>query len=606
MKTSSRFCASSLSCAVLLATLAAPDDASACTSFLVTRGASADGSNMITYAADSHELYGELYYRPEGKYAAGSTTEVHEWDTGKLLKTIPQVAETFRVVGNMNEHQVVIGETTFEGREELKNPQGGIDYGSMIYISLQRSRTAREAIKTMVQLADEHGYASEGESFSIADPNEVWLMELIGRGPGSKGIAWVAMRVPDGYVTAHANMSRIRKFPRNEPDNCMYSADVVSLAREKGWFSGKDEDFSFADAYAPSTCADVRSCDARVWAFYRRVAPSMKIPIDYVACKPGAAPLPLWVKPDAKLSAKDLMRAMRDHFEDTEFDMRKDVGAGPYAVPYRWRPMTWKADGKVYQHARATATQQTGFSFVSQSRANLPGPVGGLLWFSVDDAASTVYVPMYMGIKKVSKPYAVGTGTLRQFSWDAAFWVFNWVANQAYSRYSDMSVDIEKVQGELEGGLLSEQTKVEQKAAELYKTNPKAAEDYLTKYSDESAERVVTRWRQLGQDLLVKYMDGNVKDDKGKVLHPAYPEHWYRRISKETGDLYVVGTAPSASASVSSLASAVPLGSAAVADPTPPKANAGCSASGAGDSGAGWWGLVVMAMGAMGARRRKN
>ncbi len=593
--------------ATLSVAAASTTDASACTSFLVTRGASVDGSTMITYAADSHELYGELYYRPEGRHPAGSTAEVHEWDTGKLLGSIPQVEQTYRVVGNMNEHQVAIGETTFGGREELVNPKGGIDYGSMIYVSLQRAKTAREVIRVMAELADKHGYASEGESFSISDPNEVWLMELIGKGPGSKGALWVAMRVPDGHVSAHANQSRIRQFPRNEPESCLYSADVVSFAREKGWFTGKDEDFSFADTYAPASCKELRSCDGRVWAFYHRVAPSLKIPIDYVACKPGAPPLPTWVKPDSKLSARDLMRLMRDHFEDTEFDMRKDVGAGPYALPYRWRPMTWKANGKTYMHERATATQQTGFSFVSQSRAHLPNPVGGLLWFSVDDAASTVYVPMYSGIRKVSKPYAVGTGSFTKFSWDSAFWVFNWVANQTYGRYSEMIVDVHKVQGELEGGFLDGQPEVEKKAAELYKVSPAKAEEYLTKYSDEAGERVVARWRQLGQDLLVKYLDGNVRGESGKVLHPPYPEHWYRRIVQETGDHYVVDTASSASAAPS--AGPAPSSSAVAALPASsaaPPGRAGCAVGSDRSSTASWVATLAAAFAwGIGRRRRR-
>jgi dipeptidase len=560
-----------------VATLCAPRAASACTSFLVTRGASADGSTMITYAADSHELYGELYFRPSGRHPAGSTTEIRDWDSNKLLGSIPQVAQTWRVVGNMNEHQVAIGETTFGGQEALENPKGGIDYGSLIYVSLQRAKTAREVISVMSQLVEEHGYASKGESFSISDPNEVWLMELIGKGPGSKGANWVALRVPDGHVSAHANQARIQQFPRNDPDNCQFSKDVVSFAREKGYFSGKDEDFSFTSAYSPPKCNELRSCDARVWSFYHRVAPSLKIPMDYVKCKPGAPPLPVWIKPDSKLSARDLMRLMRDHFEDTDFDMRKDIGAGPYTLPYRWRPLTWKLDGKTYANERATATQQTGFSFVSQSRASLPNPVGGLLWFSVDDAASTVYVPMYSGIKKVSKPYAVGTGSFTTFSWDSAFWVFNWVANQAYGRYGDMIVDIQKVQAELEGGFLGDQAAIEDKAAKLYKTSPGAAEEFLTRYSDQAGERVVARWRQLGQDMLVKYMDGNVRDDKGKVLHPPYPEWWYRKIASETGDRLVVDTAPSASASGSapaaSASAAAALSASSATPPAPPPAS---------------------------------
>ena len=579
--------------------------ASACTSMIVTRGASVDGSTMITYTADSHELYGELYFQPAGRHPAGSKREIREWDSNNLLGTIPEVPQTWRVIGNMNEHQVAIAETTFGGHEELVNPKGGIDYGSMIYVSLQRAKSAREVIFVMVQLAQDHGYVSEGESFSISDPNEAWLLEVIGKGPSSMGVAWVAMRVPDGYVTAHANQSRIRKFPLNDPDNCLYAKDVISFAREKGYFKGKDEDFSFADAYSPHSCEDNRTCDSRVWAFYHRVAPSLNIPLDYVKCKPGAPPLPMWVKPDRKLAPRDMMKLMRDHFEDTEFDMRKDVGAGPYSLPYRWRPLTWKLDGKTYLNERATATQQTGFSFVSQSRAFLPNPVGGLLWFSVDDAASTVYVPMYSGLRKIPKPYAVGTGTFTQFSWDSAFWVFNWVANQTYGRYSDMIVDVHKVQEQLEGGLLDEQARVEEKAAAVHKTSPGAAEELLTKYSEQTADRVVGRWRQLGQELLVKYLDGNVRDDKGKVLHPPYPEHWYRRIVKETGDHFLVETAPSASASASAAPPALPPSAQSASPPASSPPAAKCSSAFPSNDrcpAAGW--ALIAALGLLPVRRR--
>jgi dipeptidase len=587
--------------AALLVTAIRPQESSACTSFLVTRGATTDSSSMITYAADAHDLYGELYYRPEKKFPPGTKAEVREWDTDKVIGFIPQVAQTYRVVGNMNEHQVVIGETTFGGRDELENPKGGIDYGSLMYMGLQRARTARELIQTIAELADAHGYKSHGESFSIADPNEVWLMEIVGKGPGGSGAVWVAMRVPDGYVTAHANQSRIRQFPRNKPDECLFSKDVVSFAREKGWFTGKDEDFSFADTYSPADCGTKRGCDGRVWAFYHRVAPSQGIPADYVLCKKDAPPLPLWVKPDKKLSPADLMKAMRDHFEDTPMEMRKDVGAGPYALPYRWRPMTWKVDGNEYTNERAVATQQTGFSFVSQSRASLPNPVGGLLWFSVDDTASTVYVPMYAGIKRVSVPYAVGTGTFTKFSWDSAWWVFNWVANQAYGRYSDMIVDIQKVQGEFEGKFLADQAAFEQKVAEQYKTNPTAAEDALTKYSDESSQKVVKRWRELGQELLVKYLDGNVRNEKNEAKHPPYPEHWYRRIAKETGDHFLIATASaSASAPPSASASAAPS-----AQPSAP-AKSSCAVSLPGPSGLPLIGLALLIGAVRRAMRRRG
>ncbi|MDY0003422.1 MAG: C69 family dipeptidase [Polyangia bacterium] len=527
-----------------LAFLAIPRSAEACTNFLVTKGASTDGSTMITYAADSHELYGELYFWERGKHTPGARRKVIEWDTSKHLGDIPEAPVTYRVVGNINEHQVAIGETTFGGRKELVNPKGGLDYGSLIYIALQRSKTAREAIQTITSLAEQHGYKSEGESISIADPNEVWLLEMVGKGPGQKGMLWVARRVPDGYVTAHANQPRIRTFPWNDPENCLYAKDVASFARAKGWFSGKDADFSFSDTYAPPDCKDLRARDGRVWSFYRRVAPSQSFGSGWVLCRPGAEPLPLWIKPDRKLGPKDLMAYMRDHFEDTELDMRKGVGAGPYGLPYRWRPMTFKVDGRNYMHERATATQQTGFSFVSQSRQSLPGVVGGLLWFSVDAAATSVYLPMWAGLTAVPKPYAVGTGSFTKFSWDSAFWVFTWVAQFTYLRWKDIIVDVQKVQRELEDGFLAAQPKVEAQAAALYKQSPAQAEAFLTRTSTEASERVLARWRRLGEELLMKYMDGNIRDAKGKITQPPLPEDWARRIVEESGDHFLVEGKP--------------------------------------------------------------
>jgi dipeptidase len=514
-----------------------PSAALACTNFLVSRGASADGSTMITYAADSHVLYGELYHTPAARHAPGSTLEIHEWDTGKHLGRIPQVPETYEVIGNMNEHQVVIGETTYGGREELRDPKAILDYGSLMYISLQRARSAREAIRVMTELVAEHGYYSEGESFSISDPNEVWIMDLIGKGPEDKGAVWVARRVPEGYISAHANQARIRTFPLKDKRDTLYAPDVISFARKKGYFNGRDEEFSFADAYAPLNFTGLRICEARVWAFFRRAAPSHKDTWSaWIQGDEKAERLPLWIKPDRKLTPHDIMEMMRDHFEDTPFDLSQGPGAGPYALPYRWRPLTWKVDEVEYFNERSTSTQQTGFSFVSQSRAWLPGPIGGVLWFGVDDTASTVYVPMYAGIRQVPEPFAVGTGDFQTFTWESAFWVFNWVSNWAYSRYSDMIADIRIVQGELEGSFLGRQAEVEKAALQLYRQAPELARDYLTRYSDEQARRTVNRWRQLGQELLVKYLDGNKRDEHGKVTHPGYPKAWYERIVRERGE----------------------------------------------------------------------
>jgi dipeptidase len=497
--------------------------AAACTNILITKGASADGSTMITYAADSHTLY-------------GAQRDVIEWDTGKFLGRIPEVAATYSVVGNINEHQVAVGETTYTGRKELKGPSGIVDYGSLMFIALERARTAREAVRVMTDLATEYGYASTGESISISDPNEVWLLEIIGKGEKQKGALWVAVRIPDGTISAHANKSRIRRFALNDPLNCLYAKDVISFARDKGWFKGRDDEFSFADAYDPNEFENLRFCESRVWNVFRRAAPSVDIKIDFARGDVNAPPMPLSVRPDHKLTVADVMALMRDHFEGTEFDMTKDVGAGPFLCPYRWRPLTWKVDGKTYINERAISTQQTGFSFVTQSRATLPDPIGGILWLGFDDTYSTVYTPMYCGIREAPRTFATGVATLQRFSWDSAFWVFNWVANYAYSRYSDMIVDIQKTQRELEGQFLAAQEGVEKEALVLYQQSPERARDYLTRYSVNAGDSVTARWRRLGEDLLVKYMDGNVKDEKGEPQHPPYPEAWYRRIVAEHGD----------------------------------------------------------------------
>ena len=508
----------------------------ACTNFIISKGASQDGSTMITYVADSHELYGELYYTPAADHLPGEMLDIYEWDSGKFLGRIKQVPHTYSVVGNMNEHQVSIGETTYTGREELQDTTAIMDYGSLMYVTLQRAKTAQEAITTIGDLVAEYGYYSTGESFSIGDPNEVWIMEIIGKGPGKKGAVWVARRVPDGYICGHANQARIRSFPQNDPQNCLYEKDVIKLAREKGWFDGKDKDFSFAATYAPPDYGALRWCEARVWAMFNRAAPSLKLPMDYVKAVKGTEPLPLWIKPDQKLSVRDVMELMRDHFEGSDFDMTRDIGAGPFQLPYRWRPLTWEVDSVEYCNERATSTQQTGFSFVSQARAWLPDPIGGVHWFGVDDTYSTVYVPMYCGIQEVPKSYAVGTADFHHLSWESAFWVFNFVANYCYLRYSDMIVDVQKVQRELEGGFLAEQAFVEQLALKYYNEAPRLAVDYLTRYSVDLGNSTVQRWKTLGEALLVKYMDGNVKDELGKVTHPPYPQSWYRRIVDDTGD----------------------------------------------------------------------
>ncbi len=521
---------------ITLALLATAPRARACTNFLITKGASADGSVMITYSADSHVLYGELYHTPAARHLPGAMRKVYEWDTGKFLGEIPQPPETFTVVGNINQHQVAIGETTFGGRSELHDPKGLIDYGSLMYIALERARTAREAIKIMTDLVAEYGYYSSGESMSVSDPDECWLFEIIGKGPENKGAVWVARRVPDGYISGHANQARIRQFPLNHPDNTIYSKDVITFARDKGYFSGPDEQFSFADAYAPLDYGALRFCDARVWCMFRRAAPSNGLGTAWVTGEPGAEPLPLWIKPDRKLSVHDVMELMRDHFTGTELDMTADIGAGPYKLPYRWRPLTWKVGEQEYFNERATSTQQTGFSFVAQSRGNLPDPIGGILWFGMDDTYSTVYVPMYCANTRVPKSFAVGTGNFREFSWDSAFWVFNFVANYSYLRYDDMIRDVRQVQRELESRFIADQQDVAAAALALHQQSPRLAIDYLTDYSVKAGDETTARWRRLGEHLIWKYLDGNVRDEHGNVTHPGYPQQWYELVAKATGD----------------------------------------------------------------------
>jgi dipeptidase len=512
----------------------APAPARPCTSAMVTRGATTDGSTFLTYLADSHTLYGELYFRPAGLHPPGARREIIEWDTGKRLGAIPEAPATFARVGHINEHQVAIGESTFSGRPELAKPTGILDYGSLMHIALERARTAREAVAVITGLVAEHGYASTGESFSISDPTEAWLLELVGKGEGARGAVWVARRVPDGYLTAHANAARIRGFPLRDPDT-LYAPDVISFARQKGWFQGADRDFSFADAYDPSDFGKRRFCDARVWSVFRRAAPSAKLPESAILGDPAAPPLPLWVKAERKLGAQDVMALMRDHFEGTSLDMTRDLGAGPYLLPYRWRPLTFKVDGKEYLNERAISTQQTGFSLVAQSRAWLPGPIGGVLWFGVDDTASTVYVPIYAGLREPPRPFAVGNGDFQHFTWDSAFWAFNAVANFAYSRYADMIVDVRRAQGELEGSYAARQGDVEQAALQLWKSSPEQARAFLTDYSARASEQALARWQRLFGELLVKYLDGNVRDAQGNVTHPPAPEAWQRRVVQDTG-----------------------------------------------------------------------
>lgn len=527
----------------------------ACTNVLVSKGASADSSTIISYAADSHQLYGELYYRPAKEYKEGTLLDIYEWDTGKFLGKIHQARRTYSVVGNINQHQLAIGETTYGGREELVDTTAILDYGSLMYVTLQRAKTAREAIDTIAALMNQYGYYSSGESFSISDPNEVWIMEIIGKGSPkvikdkngkvkktiyNKGAVWVARKLPEGYICAHANQARIRQFPLNDPENTVYSKDVISFAREKGWFNGEDKDFSFADTYAPLNYESLRFCEARVYSIFNRAAPSLKLSTGYVKGEKGAEPYPLFIKPDKKLSVQDIISLMRDHFEGTEFDMTKDIGAGPFECPYRWRPLTWKVDSVKYLNERAVSTQQTGFSFVSQSRSYLPDFIGGVLWFGVDDSYSSVFVPIYCSITNIPHSFEEKNGDLFTYSPTSAFWAFNQVSNFAYLRYNDMIKDIQKVQFSLENKYFALQPEIEQMALKLTKEGKETlAKEYLNDYSVQTAENATKTWQKLYTDLLVKYMDGNVKIN-GKVTHPPYPQWWYKAIINQTGEKFEV------------------------------------------------------------------
>ncbi|KGN79258.1 C69 family dipeptidase [Porphyromonas cangingivalis] len=538
-----------LSAFLLVMGLSFSQDAKACTDLIVGRKASTDGSVIVSYAADSHTLYGALYHWPAAVWQQGAMLKVYEWDTGVYGGDIAQVGRTYNVVGNMNEKQVAITESTFGGREDLHGTEGIMDYGSLIYIALQRSATAREAIKVMTGLVDKYGYKSTGESFTIADKNEVWVMEMIGKGKGEKGAVWVAIRIPDDCISAHANQARIQQIPFNDKENCMYSKDVVEFARKKGFYKGKDKDFSFQQVYAPYDFGALRGCEARVWSFFNRFADGMDKYLPLITGhNPQNDPMPLYVKPNRKLSVADVRDMMRDHYEGTALDMTQDIGAGPYACPYRWRPMTFKVDGQEYVNERAIATQQSGFVLVAQLRNYLPDYVGGVLWFAVDDADMAVFTPMYGSITRVPECYSEQNGDLLTFSWTSAFWMHNWVANMAYNKYSYMIKDIRKVQGELESKFMTMQPMIEQYAMELGKKDEKAAIDFLTNYSCSEAEMSTARWKELGTYLLVKYIDGNIKKEKdGKFersevgmpvspKQPGYDEQYYRRIAEQTGD----------------------------------------------------------------------
>lgn len=522
----------------------------ACTNFIVGKKASADGSVIVSYSADSYGMFGWLYHYPAATHPDGAMRDIHDWDTGKYLGQIKEAKQTYNVVGNMNEYQVTIGETTFGGRPELVDTTGIMDYGSLIYVALQRSRTAKEAIKVMTDLVKEYGYYSSGESFSIADPNEAWIMEMIGKGPGIKGAVWVAVRIPDDCIAAHANQSRIHKFNLNDKDNCLYSPDVISFAREKGYFNGKNSDFSFADAYCPLDFSGLRFCEARVWSFYNMFSKTTgDAYLPYILGE-SKEPMPLYIKADSKLSVRDVQRAMRDHYEGTPLDITKDLGAGPFETPYRLSPLTFKVDGMEYFNERPISTQQSAFSFVAQMRANLPDPVGGVLWFGLDDANMTVFTPVYCCTDRIPVPYAEGNGDCITFSWDSAFWIYNWVADMIRPRYSLMIDDMRAVQKELEDTFESAQSGIESSALKLYQESPEKAKDFLTNYTDMTARTTVDRWKKLAEFLIVRYNDGARKLVKnGKMVapetgncapleRPGYPEEFLKEVVKATGDRY--------------------------------------------------------------------
>ncbi len=501
----------------------------ACTNLLVTKGASKDGSVMITYTCDG-EFHPRLRRTPAADYQPGDSLDITDW-SGNVRGRIKQAAHTYAYIYLMNEHQLVIAETTFDGRQELRNPDGMLHYWNLMQLALQRAKTARGAVKVITDLAAGYGYCSTGESFSIADTKEAWILEMIGPGPGGKGALWVAMKIPDGYICAHANKARIGEFPLDDPENCIYSDNVISFAVEKGYYDpASGEPFRFCEAYCPATPKNQRYADTRVWSIFRRAAPSKDLSPDYCRAVEGAKPYPLWIKPDRKLSTAGVFALMRDHYEGTEYDMTQGIDAGPHGTPNRWRPITWEVDSVEYAWERPVSTQQTGFSIVSQSRSWLPDGVGGVLWYGVDDTYTTCYVPLYCCIDDIPKSFVVGS--LAKFSWESAWWVFNFTANFANLRYCYMLPEIQAVQREIEGNFLALQPAVEKTAVELVKTNPKLMKRYLTDYSVMQAELTVSRWRELAEHLITKYNDGYVKDEKNRPQEKGYPESWLRKVLK--------------------------------------------------------------------------
>lgn len=542
--------------AVALLAAAVTADSSACTNLIAGKGATTDGSVMMSYSADSHNLFGFLHHSPAARHPKGAMRKITDWDTGKPLGEIPQVAETYNVVGNMNEHQLAIGESTWGGREELADTTGQsvMDYGSLIYVALERAKNAREAIDVMTDLVEKYGYASEGESFTIADKNEVWVMEMIGKG-AEKGAVWIAVRIPDNAISGHANEPRIRKVNLKDKENVRYSKDMIKFARKRGYFTGKDQDFSFADAFAEHDPSTRRGCDARVWSYFRRFNDGADRYFAWVNADSNE-PMPLYIIPDRKVSPEGMQDAMRDQFQGTPYDMTQDVGAGPYHVPYRWRPMEYEVDGKKYLMERAIATQQTGWSFVSQSRDWLPDPVGGVFWFGTDDTNTSVYMPLYCGMTEV--PAELAQGDINTFDINSNFWVNNIVANEAYHRYDMMIPDIRKVQNKLEKGFFEQVKANDPKLKAMVEAGDMDAyRNAVNALGAQDAKEATDRYRDLAVYLFVKFMDGNrkktdadgnfIKSQYGVPVYPEFPGYdkkYYENIVKESGDHFLIKSAP--------------------------------------------------------------
>ncbi len=513
----------------------------ACTNFLAGKNATVDGSTLISYAADSYALYGTLYHYPAADHKPGTMRQIHDWDTGKYLGEIPEAAHTYNVIGNMNEHQLTIGETTWGGRAEQIDTTGLIDYGSLIYLALQRCRTAREALDFMTSIVQEYGYYSEGESFSIGDPNEIWILEMIGKGVGNKGTVWVATRIPDDCVSAHANQARITQINFKDKENWRWSKDVVDFAREQGYYKGSDKDFSFSDTYNPLDFSGLYICEARVWSFFRQVNAEMDKYLSYVMGETKER-MPLYIVPDKKVSAQDFKNYMRDQYEGTPLDITKGTDAGPWGSKLRYGSLGFQVDSVQYWFERPIATQQTAWSFVAQMRGYMPDHIGGIFWFGVDDAATSLYVPMYSRMNRVPNCFAEGNGDLITYSSTSAFWAYNFVANYAYTKYSRMLPDIQKVQKQWEDYFNSLVVGVDQSALEM---NPEDAQAYLTQFSCAQAEASTQAWIELGHYLMVKYLDGQEKKEKDGVFlrneagqaeypnRPACPADYLKQIAPE-------------------------------------------------------------------------